>query len=79
MNRIFIRKHINSIAILIFLLLFFSLNFCKPSFLYNEDGSFREFGIGYSKKTVIPIWLIAIIFGIFSYLGVLYFLTYPKL
>jgi hypothetical protein len=76
MNILFIRKHINSFAILIFLILFFSINFLKPSFLYNKDGSFRQFGIGYKNYTVVPIWLIAIIIAIFSYLGVLYFTTF---
>jgi hypothetical protein len=47
--------------------------------MYNEDGSFREFGIGYKKKTVVPAWLVAIIVAIFSYLGVLYYLTYPRM
>lgn len=76
MNNIFIRKHINSFSILVFLLIFFAVNFSKPSFLYNQDGSFRQFGIGYKNNTVIPIWLVAIIIAIFSYLGVLYFVTY---
>ena len=79
MNRIFVRKHINSFAILVFLVLFYSLNIAKPAFMYNEDGSFRDFGIGYKKKTVIPAWLIAIVLAIFSYLGVLYYLSYPRL
>jgi hypothetical protein len=48
----------------------------NPSFLYNEDGSLREFGVGYSSKTVLPIWLIAILLGILSYLFV-YYVTRP--
>ena len=43
-----------------------------PSFIYNDDGSLREFGIGYASKTVLPIWLIAIVLGILSYLFVYY-------
>ncbi len=79
MNRIFIRKHINSFAILLFLVSFFGVNFTKPAFMYNEDGSFRQFGIGYKNSTVVPAWFVAINLAIFSYLGVLYYLTYPKL
>lgn len=79
MNRIFVRKHINSFAIIIFLIVFYAINIVQPAFMYNEDGSFREFGIGYKKKTVVPTWLVAIIVAIFSYLGVLYYLTYPRL
>jgi len=79
MNRIFVRKHINSFAILLFLVAFYSINMAKPVIMYNEDGSFREFGIGYKKNTVVPAWLVAIILAILSYLGVLYYLTYPRL
>jgi len=69
----------NSFAIILFLVVFYAINIAQPAFMYNEDGSFREFGIGYKKKTVIPAWLVAIIVAIFSYLGVLYYLTYPRM
>lgn len=64
------------IAVAIYLVCFFAIHFIKPSFIYNKDGSFREFGVGYRHKTVIPIWLVSIIVGIFSYLGVLYYLAH---
>ena len=44
--------------------------------LYEDDGSFRQFGIGYQHKTIIPIWLVSIIIAIFSYLSVMYYLAY---
>jgi amino acid transporter len=69
----------NSFAIILFLVVFYAINIAQPAFMYNEDGSFREFGIGYKKKTVVPAWLVAIIIAIFSYLGVLYYLTYPRM
>ena len=50
-----------------------------PAFLYNIDGSIREFGVGYKNKTILPLWLFSIILGIISYIFVLYYLTYPKL
>jgi hypothetical protein len=40
--------------------------------MYNEDGSLRQFGIGFQRKTVVPAWLVAIIIAILSYLLVLY-------
>ena len=43
-----------------------------PHFLYNEDGSLRQFGIGYKKKTVIPNWLVALVLAIFSYFIVIF-------
>jgi hypothetical protein len=39
--------------------------------MYNEDGSLRQFGIGFQRKTVVPAWLVAIIIAILSYLLVL--------
>ena len=52
-SRLFIRNHINSVAISLYLILFGTLVFIKPNFLYNNDGSLRPFGVGKTKKTVI--------------------------
>ena len=70
----FIRINILNISILIFILAFSGLHMLKPSFAYNDDGSFRQFGIGYRHKTVLPIWIMAIVLAIFSYLFVLHLL-----
>jgi len=79
MYRTFVRKNINLVAIVIFLCFFTIIVLCKPAFLSNKDGSFRSFGLGYKNKTVIPIWLVAIILAILAYFSVLYFLVSPKL
>lgn len=78
MNYNFIRNNINSFAILLFLVLFSLLNFVQPGFLYNNNGTLREFGLGQRRKTVLPIWLLSLLLGILSYLAVLYFITIPK-
>lgn len=78
-SRFFIKNNVNSIAITIYLILFGILIFIKPHFLYNIDGSLRQFGVGKSKKTIIPVWLLAIILSILSYFFVLYYLAAPKL
>ncbi len=78
MNYGFIRKNINSFAIIIFLISFVLLNYVEPGFLYNNDGSLREFGLGQRRKTILPIWLLSIILGILSYLVVLYYISIPK-
>ena len=67
------------VAILLFITIFGIIQFMKPSFLYNKDGSIREFGIGYKNKTILPIWLLSIILGILCYVIVLYYITHPKL
>lgn len=78
MNYTFVTNNLNSIAIIIFLMSFILLNYIQPSFLYNDDGSLRPFGIGQKRKTIIPIWLLSIILGILSYLFVLYYISLPK-
>lgn len=60
-------------AIAIFIVLFVLIQFIKPSFLYNTDGSLRPFGIGYRKKTVVPLWLVVILLSIFTYSVAIYF------
>jgi len=78
-NKNYIRQHITLIAIIIFVLMFGIIIMIKPAFLYNKDGSIREFGIGYKNKTILPIWLLSLILGIFSYLMVMFYLASPKL
>ena len=68
-----IRNNLAGAAILLYIVIFALVQYANPSFIYNEDGSLREFGIGYSSKTILPIWLIAIILGILSYVTVYYF------
>ena len=76
MNRKFIRANKVNVAILIFLICFAIIHTIKPTMIYNEDGGFRPFGVGYRHKTIVPIWIVAIILGIFSYLSVLYYITF---
>ena len=78
MNRLFIRRNITSVSIIIFVVIFAAIQYLQPAFLYNKDGSIREFGIGKKNKTIIPIWLISLVIAILSYLFVLSYLAYPK-
>ena len=50
----------------------------KPPFLYNKDGSLREFHID-MQKTILPVWLLSIMVAIMCYLAVLYYVAYPKI
>lgn len=79
MNLTYIRENKPFVAILLFITIFGFIQIMKPSCFYNNDGSIREFGIGYRNKTILPIWLLSIVLGILCYLAVLYFLAYPKL
>ncbi len=79
MNRLFVRRHVNTFAILLFVTLFVILNYVKPAIIFKDDGSLREFGVGYKNKTIVPIWFATIILAFMSYLAVLYYLAAPKL
>jgi hypothetical protein len=79
MLRTFTRNNTTLVSIIIFLIIFGVVQFSRPAFLYNRDGSIREFGVGYKNKTILPLWLFSIILGILSYVIVLYYLTYPQL
>jgi len=78
MNRAkgFIRQNKLNIAVFLFLILFSTVHYLKPGFVYNHDGGFRPFGLGYKHKTVIPIWVMSIILAILSYLLVTIYLNY---
>jgi hypothetical protein len=78
-NKNYIREHITLISIILFVFIFGLIVMIKPAFLYNRDGSVREFGIGYKNKTILPIWLLSLILGIVSYLIVMFYLASPKL
>ena len=45
----------------------------KPSLMFAEDGSWKEFGLGRNKDkyTWMPFWLFAILWAILSYLLIL--------
>ena len=77
-HRLFIRRNLTSVSIFLFVLVFGMIYYIKPGFLFNDNGSLREFGLGYKKKTIIPIWFVTFILAIFSYLFVLYYLAIPK-
>ena len=79
MNVNYIRENATLVSIIIFLFIFGLIQMSKPLFLYNKNGSIREFGIGYRNKTILPIWLLAIVLGILSYLVVIFYVTNHKL
>lgn len=79
MNRNFIRKNITSVAIVIFVVVYTFIVLSKTPLIYNKDGSLREFGVGYSSRSVLPAWLVAILVAIISYFSVLYYISMPRI
>ena len=78
MLRNIIQKNVTSVSIILFIFIFSIIQLIKPLFLYNSNGSIREFGIGYKNKTILPIWLLSIVLGILCYLVVMYYVAHPK-
>ena len=79
MYRNIIRDNVTLVSIILFVIIFGSIQIYKPAFLYNTNGSIREFGVGYKNKTILPIWLLSIVLGIVCYLIVMYYIAHPKL
>jgi hypothetical protein len=70
----FVRYHKLNVTIFLFLFLFTLVHLLKPGLVCEKDGSFREFGVGYRHKTVIPIWVVSIVLAILSYIAVSWYL-----
>ena len=79
MFRDFVINNITLVSIIIFVFLYLLILYFKPKLIFNNDNSLRNFGLGYKRKTIIPVWLLAIILSIISYFFVLYYLALPKL
>ena len=54
-ERRWVRNNKIIVAIVIYIILYSLINILKPSFMYNPDGSIKQFGVGYRKKTIIPV------------------------
>lgn len=63
-------------SIILFLAFFYLIQYDKPSYLYNKDGSIRSFGVGYKNKTILPVWLLSILLGILSYIFIKYYTAF---
>ena len=68
----------NKLVIIIVLLVSFILviHQIKPAFLYERNGSIRNFGFGVKSKTIIPLWLIVIVMSILFYIIVDYYVKF---
>jgi hypothetical protein len=73
-----VRRNAPLVATAVFTLLFVGLQLFKPAFLYTPDGAIRQFGIGYSSTTVLPMWLVAMVLASLSYAAVLLYGMAPR-
>lgn len=74
----YVRENAPLVSIILFLIIFASIQMMKPLCFYNKDGSIRNFGIGYKNKTILPIWLSSVVLGILCYLAVLFYISSNK-
>jgi uncharacterized membrane protein YidH (DUF202 family) len=72
----YVRQHLPLVSISLFLIIFGIIQLMIPAFLYNNDGSLKEFGVGYKNKTILPVWLLAIVLGILSYCLVRFYVIF---
>jgi hypothetical protein len=71
---LFIKKYQTLMSIILFLIIYYIIQYDRPLFIYNTNGTLRQFGVGYKKKTILPIWLLAILLAIISYMVVKYYI-----
>ena len=76
MNRNFIRKNRLVIVILLLVIFVFTIHKIKPAFLYEKNGSIRNFGFGVQSKTIVPLWLLVIIMSILFYIFVDFYIKF---
>ena len=76
LNKSFVRVNKTTIAVALFVAIMVLIHQVKPTLLYTKEGGFRQFGVGYKQKTVVPIWLVAIFLAILCYLAVLSYLLF---
>ena len=67
------------ISIILYLLFIGILILIKPKFIYNNDGSLKNFGTG-KNNTILPLWFIIFIGSFLSYYlaHILIFIFYKK-
>ncbi len=64
-----------TIVIFLFIILYSIIVFLKPEMIFNNKSEcLRQFGVGYKNTTIVPLWLVSILFAIISYFLVLYIL-----
>jgi hypothetical protein len=76
---ILLKQNVVSVTIVVFIFIYLSIVYTEPNIIYTSDGLLRQFGLGQSKKTIIPLWLASISIAILTYVGILYIVTLPRI
>lgn len=75
----YIKNNIIYISFVILTICVYVIYETKPNFIYNRDGTYKKFGLGYNSKTIIPIWYSIIILAIVIYTGLRFAILLPKI
>ena len=67
----YFRKYATTISIALFAIIYAALSVYKPAMMFSKDGDLREFGVGQSNKTIMPLWLVSLLLGIMCYFVIL--------
>ena len=78
LSRGYVARHMSLVAVIIFLAVFGILHSVKPGFMYNTDGTLRPLGLGLSRRTAVPAWFVSLLIAILSYVGVMYYVSWPR-
>jgi len=73
-----IKSNILLFTVICYLSLFACIVYLKPKTIFDNDGTPLHFGLGYTKKTITPIWLIVIFIAIISYLFILFYINHDR-
>ena len=73
LSREYVKNNLVTIAIGLFVGVFFFFTASEGTYIYTKDGNLRQFGVGKSQSTVIPAWLASILLAITIYFSVLYY------
>jgi hypothetical protein len=64
-------------VLFVFIILYGIVIYIQPEMIFNSKyDCLRQFGVGYKNTTIVPLWLISILFAIISYFIVLYVLHF---
>ena len=77
--REFVQSRPTMAAVVLYIAIYVLIVVTKPSLIFNRDGSVRQFGLAFSRRTIVPIWLAAVVLAVLCYMVVLYYISAPYL
>ena len=76
---LYIKNNIISLSSIILTLCVVFIYKNQPDFIYNRDGSYKDFGLGKRSKTVFPIWFCILVMAILIYTLLQFLIILPRI